>query len=160
MNELATITSPRWNPFQEVEEIQNRLQSFLSRTTNGNGLASLFSEGTEFADWRPAADVTEDDNEYVIAVDLPDVKKEDIKVSQENGRLTIRGERHREAEEKTKKWHRVERSHGKYIRSFELPEEIEVKKIDAAFKNGVLTIHLPKLAEKKIKRSGIEIEVK
>jgi HSP20 family protein len=157
MNELAKIT--RWNPFKEFEDLQNQMRSLFALT--GNGGPGLLPGGDEFADWSPAVDVSEDEKEYTITADLPNVEKSDIKVTQDNGMLTISGERRREQEEHKKTWHRIERSYGKYVRSFQLPEEIDQKKIAAAFNNGVLKIFLPKADGKKAKKlSGTEIPVK
>jgi len=162
MNELAKI--PRWNPFKEFEDLQNQMRSLFALT--GNGGPGLLPGGDEFADWSPAVDVSEDDKEYTITADLPNIDKKDVKVTQDDGMLTISGERRREAEERKKTWHRVERSYGNYVRSFQLPDEVDHKKIDAVFKNGVLKISLPKSKEKtkktkKTKKlSGTEIPVK
>ena len=158
MKETTEIT--RWNPFQEFEDLQDRFRSLFLRTGNGNGNKGELAEIGELADWSPAVDVTEDDKEYLITADLPEVDKKDIKVTAEDGRLTISGERKREKEEKKKTWHRVERSYGKYVRSFRLPDEVEAGKVDASFKNGVLTVHLPKSPEKAKAKKANEIPVK
>lgn len=156
MNLPTTLT--RWNPIQEFETLQNRMRTLFNQ--NGNGDFLLGGDGGAFSDWSPAVDVSEDDDEYVITADLPEVKKEDVKITTENNVLTIRGERTREEEEKNKTWHCVERSYGKYERSFRLPDEIDQKKIDASFRDGVLTIQLPKLAEKKHNRAEKTIAIK
>jgi hypothetical protein len=96
-------------------------------------------------------DITEDDKEYLIKAELPEVKKEDVKVTVENGTLTITGERKFEKEEKGKKYHRMERAYGSFMRSFTLPEGAAGDKVSADFKDGVLKVHLPKSAEAKPK---------
>jgi len=93
----------------------------------------------------------------VIKAELPDVKKEDVKVTVENGVLTISGERKFEKEEKKKKYHRVERAFGTFVRSFSLPDVADASKVKAEFKNGMLTVHVPK--SEKAKPKQIEVNV-
>jgi HSP20 family protein len=142
---INTLT--RWEPL-ELEDVQNRLSKFLGRRSN---------DDITLADWAPLADITEDDKEYVIKAELPDVKKEDVKVTVENGVLTISGERKFEREEKKKKYHRVERAFGTFVRSFSLPDVADASKVKAEFKNGMLTVHLPKSEHAKPKQ--IEVNV-
>lgn len=136
---MKTLTM--WNPFRELDEVQNRLGNFFGGTFprfgNGNG-------GLKLADWSPEVDITEDDKEYLVKADLPEMKKEEIKVNVENGVLSVSGERKAEKEEKNKKFHRIERSYGSFMRSFSLPEDADGAKVSAEFKNGVLQVHLPK----------------
>jgi HSP20 family protein len=142
----------KWNPFRELEEIQNRMSSVFGRTpVRGSGQAMTVSE------WTPLVDITEDDKEYLIKAELPEVKKEDVKLTVENGTLTITGERKFEKEEKGKKYHRMERAYGSFMRSFTLPEGAAGDKTTAGFKGGVLKVHLPKSAEAKPK--PIEVQV-
>jgi HSP20 family protein len=89
-------------------------------------------------------DISEDDHEFLVKAELPEMKKEDVKVSVENGELTISGERKFEKEEKNKKYHRVERSYGSFARSFTLPDNVNADKVTAEFKEGLLQVHLPK----------------
>lgn len=143
-----------WNPFRELDEVQNRLGSFfggrLPRFGDGNGSLQL-------ADWSPQVDITEDDKEYLIKADLPEMKKNEIKVNVENGVLSVSGERKTEKEEKNKKFHRIERSYGTFQRSFALPEDADGTKVAAEFKEGVLRVHLPKNPVAKPK--AIEVKV-
>jgi HSP20 family protein len=131
----------KWNPFRELDEVQNRLGMFL------HGFPS-FSEGNgkslTLPNWSPLVDITEDDHEYLFKADLPEVKKEDLKVIVENGVLSISGERKTEKEEKKKKYHRLERFFGTFERTFMVPEDADAAKILAEFKDGVLKVHLPK----------------
>jgi HSP20 family protein len=143
-----------WNPFRELDEVQNRLGSFFGGTFprfgNGNG-------GLKLADWSPQVDITEDDKEYLIKTDLPEMKKDEIKVNVTEGVLTISGERKTEKEEKNKKFHRIERSYGTFERSFTLPDDANGAKVAAEFKDGVLRVHLPKNPVAKPK--AIEVKV-
>lgn len=149
----------KWDPFKEMNkefgDFQRRLSSLFHR---GNGVELPSWEMEEaMGDWTPAVDVSEDKDEYLIKADLPEVPKDKVKVSLAEGRLTIQGEREHEKEEKKKKYHRIERSHGKYVRSFRLPDEVDPEKIDAQFKDGVLTVRLPKSEEKKAKELEIAV---
>lgn len=109
------------------------------------------------AEWAPSVDISEDDREYLIKAELPDVKREDVKVTAQEGMLTITGERKFEKEEKGKKYHRVERAYGTFGRSFWLPNEVSPAKVSAEFKDGLLTVHLVK--DEKAKPQQIEVKV-
>lgn len=146
-NTLAT-----WDPFHELDNLRGLARMLAPRS--GNGDHSLASSS-----WAPAVDIVEDDKEYVIKADLPEVDKEDVNVTFENGMLTLSGERHFEKsdEDESKKYHRVERSYGHYSRSFRLPELVDAEGLTAEFQNGVLTVHLPKREE--LKPRQIEVKV-
>src|SRR5205085_7921178 len=149
---MHTLT--HWEPFREMEDLQNRLSSFFTRAPmrRGNGKESI-----TLPEWTPLADITEDDREYVIKAELPELRKQDVKVTVENGVLTISGERKFEKEEKKKKYHRVERGYGTFMRSFTLPEDADANKVKAEFKNGLLRVHLPK--SEKAKPKEIEVNI-
>jgi HSP20 family protein len=144
---INTLT--RWEPM-ELADVENRLSRFFGRRTNGR-------EDITIADWEPLADITEDDKEYIIKAELPDVKKEDVKVTVENGVLTIAGERKFEKEEKKKKYHRVERAYGSFVRSFALPDLAAADKVKAEFKDGMLTVHVPKSERAKAKQVDVKV---
>src|SRR5690242_18575265 len=143
----------RWNPWSEMEDLQRRLSSVF-------GLAPLRGNADEqngtLVDWAPAVDVIEDDKEYLIKVELPEVHKDDVNVTVENGTLTITGERKAEKEVKNRKFHRLERFYGKFERSFSVPTDADESKVNAEFKDGVLRVHLAK-SEKALPK---QIEVK
>jgi HSP20 family protein len=109
------------------------------------------------ADWVPSVDVSETDGEYQIKAEIPDVRKEDVKVTLEDGVLTIQGARKQEKEDKGKKYHRVERTYGSFVRSFTLPDLVDEEKVKAEFKDGVLNLQLPK--SEKAKPKAIEVKV-
>ena len=145
----------RWDPFRELEEMQNRLSTLVGRApVRKNGEKK---EAMTVAEWAPLVDITEDDKEYLIKAELPEVKKEDIKLMAHDDVLTITGERKYEKEEKGKKYHRVERAYGSFERSFTLPEDADEGKIAAEFKDGVLKVHLPK--SEKAKPKSIEVKI-
>jgi HSP20 family protein len=149
---LPTTRSPfrgTLDPFQEMNEIQNRLSSLF-----GNG---GFMEPALTTDWAPAVDIVEEDECFKIEADLPNVNKEDIHVSVDNGVLTLTGERSQEKETKKRRYHRTERSWGSYERSFRLPDQVDVENVDAQFKKGVLTLTIPKTGEFKSSHKTIEI---
>ena len=114
-------------------------------------------EALTVADWVPAVNISEDDREYVIKAELPEVDKKDVKIGVEDGVLSIQGERTKEKEEKGKKFHRIESSYGSFFRSFTLPENVAEDKLTADFKDGVLVVHLPKTEKPKSK--AIEVKV-
>ena len=142
------MTLTRWNPFREMEEIFDR----FSRSSGQQ-------EKLTIADWAPTVDISETGNEYLIKVELPEVRKEDVKISVDQGVLTIQGERKLEREESDdkKKYHRVERAYGTFARSFTLPDNIDTGAIDAKQQDGVLHVRLGKAEEAKPKQ--IEVKV-
>jgi HSP20 family protein len=150
---MTAIT--RWNPFKEMEDLQGRLSSLLGQTpARWNGSKE---ENMTVAQWAPLVDITEDDREYVIKAELPEVRKEDVKLTVENGTLNISGERTFEKEDKGLRYHRVERSYGAFVRSFVLPDDADASKVAAEFKDGVLRVRVQK-HEKALPKS-IEIKV-
>ena len=108
--------------------------------------------------WSPRLDVSETENGLEIVADLPGMEKKDIKVSLEDNLLTIQGERKEEKESKDKQYHTIERRSGSFYRALRLPVEVEKDKVEAAFKDGVLTLRLPKSKEAKKKVAQIEIK--
>jgi HSP20 family protein len=144
----------RWNPLNDREDLERRLASLLgTREAPGHG----GKEAMTVAQWSPLVDITEDDKEYLIKAELPDMKKEDVSLTVENEVLAISGERNFEKEEKGKKYHRIERAYGSFVRSFSLPEDADGGKVTAEFKDGMLHVHLPK--SQKAKPKAIEIKV-
>jgi len=145
----------RWDPFKELEEMQNRLSTLFGRAPmRKNGEKE---EAMTMAEWAPLVDISEDDKEYLIKAELPEMKKEDIKLTVHEDVLTITGERKYEKEEKGKKYHRVERAYGSFMRSFTLPDDADASKIAADYKDGLLKVRLPK--SEKAKPKAIEVKV-
>ncbi|MCE9520756.1 MAG: Hsp20/alpha crystallin family protein [Verrucomicrobia bacterium] len=149
---MNTLT--RWNPLRELEEFQNRILGAFKPASadRGNGKESLTA-----AEWMPLVDIAEDDKEYVITAELPEVKKDDVRVTVENGVLIISGERKFEKEEKNKKYHRVERSYGSFARTFALPDDGDAAKVNAEFKDGLLKVRVAKSEAARPKQ--IEVKV-
>jgi HSP20 family protein len=144
----------RWNPFKDLEEMEQRLSTYLGRPA---ARTEAGKEAMTVAEWSPLVDITEDDKEYLIKADLPEVKKEDVKLTVQDDVMSISGERKYEKEEKGKKYHRVERAYGSFMRSFTLPEDADGSKVSAEYKEGVLKVHLPK--SEKTKPKSIEVKV-
>jgi HSP20 family protein len=143
-----------WDPFKELEEMQGRLSRLFGRPLPHKEGGK---EEMTVAEWSPLVDISEDDKEYLVKAELPDVKKEDIKLSIHENVLSISGERKYEKEEKGKKYHRVERAYGSFLRSFTLPEDADASKISAECKDGILKVHLPK--SEKAKPKSIEVKI-
>ena len=144
----------RWNPFKELQELETRWPSIFSpraATVDGG------KEAMTVAEWSPLVDIAEDEKEYLIKAELPDMKKEDVKLTVENDVLTISGERKYAREEKGEKHHRIERAYGSFLRSFSLPEDADGSKVSADYKDGMLKVHLPK--SERAKPKAIEVKV-
>jgi len=137
-----------WEPFREMDDLLNR----YTRLARHNMLRG------ETDTWTPSADIVETDREYLIKANLPEVRREDVKVTLENGSLTIRGERKHEKEEKGENEIRIESFYGTFARSFSLPENVDTRNVRAETKDGVLKIHIPKTEA--LKPKAINIDVK
>ena len=123
----------RWEPLREMEEFFKGYSPFFARGRRG-----------ENGDWMPMANISETEKEYLIKAELPEVKKEDVKITLTDGVITISGERKKEMEEKDANEIRVESFYGSFSRSFSLPENVEEKAIRAEVKDGMLRVHVPK----------------
>jgi len=145
-----------WNPLREMEEAQNRFNRFLGGFPNRIGSGETPS--LTVADWSPEVDISEDDHGYLIKADLPEMKKEDVKVTVDHGILSVSGERKIEKEDKKKKFHRIERSYGSFRRSFTLPEDTDSTKVTAEFRDGVLKVHLPTTAIERSKATQVKVQ--
>src|SRR6266704_3468701 len=143
----------RWNPFKDLEDMEKRLSTYLGRPAVRTEAGK---EAMTVAEWSPLVDITEDDKEYLIKADLPEVKKEDVKLTVQDDVMSISGERKYEKEEKGKKYHRVERAYGSFARSFALPDDADAEKVAGEFKDGILKVHVPKSEKAKPKK----VEVK
>lgn len=144
----------RWDPFKELEDMERRLSAWFGRPLRR---LEGEKEALTVAEWSPLVDIEESDKEYLIKAELPEVKKEEVKLTVQDDVLTISGERKAEKEEKGKKYHRVERCYGSFMRSFTLPEDADGTKVSAEYKDGVLRVHLPK--SEKAKPKAIEVKV-
>lgn len=133
-----------WDPFADL----NRMQREVER--------NFFGPRARQADFAPAVDVHEDAEELVLRAEVPGIKREDIDIQVDANVLTVKGERQIEQEQEGRRYHRVERSYGTFVRQFQLPTNVDASKIDAALADGILTLRIPKKAEQKTRK----IEVK
>ncbi|OAQ21152.1 Hsp20/alpha crystallin family protein [Thermosulfurimonas dismutans] len=140
-----------WRPLQELRrEIDRIWDEFFGRTQ--------FPERWERFEWAPAVDVSETEEAVVVRADVPGLEPEDLEISLSGNFLTIKGEKKQEREEKKENFYRMERLYGSFVRSIELPAEVEADKVEATYKNGVLKIVLPKKAEAKGKTIKVKVE--
>lgn len=151
--DLIRYETPAFPLFREMEEFSERLNRLFGARMRGNGQ----KESLLVTDWMPAVDIQETQAEYLIKVELPEIKKDDVKVTVEDGLLAIRGERKQEKEEKGKKFHRIERSYGTFLRTFTVPMDAEENKVAADFQDGILRVHLPKTEKPRPK--ALEVKV-
>ena len=142
----------RWDPWREIEDMFDRYTRAVGQPRTGS------QDVVATGDWAPRVDISETDKEFVIKAEIPEVKKEDVKVTVDNGVMTIHGERKQEKEEKGKKFHRVERCYGSFTRSFTLPDNVDETKIKASFKDGMLNLQIQKTEGAKPKAIEIKVE--
>ena len=140
----------RYSPFNTETDEYPGLRLFQ------DSLSRLFSEPAS-RPWTPAVDIYETDNELVVKADIPEIDPKNVAIQLENGTLTLKGERHFEDQKNGKGFHRIERSYGTFTRAFSLPETVDGEKVKADYKNGVLTITLPKKEVAKPKTIHVEI---
>ena len=144
-----------WDPFREMETARGRLPGFFGQLARPK-LAGK-EEALTVAEWAPLVDIVEDEKEYLIKAELPEVKKECVRVNVVDDVLTLAGERTMMKEEKDKKCRRIERAYGSFARSFTLPDDADAAKIRAEFKDGLLRIWLPKTA--KAKALAVDVKI-
>jgi len=144
----ASIT--RFEPFRGVTSLQERINRLFNEAFDRSEEGSLTS-------WAPAVDIFETEHELVVKADLPDVKPEDLDIRVENNILTIRGERKFEKKVSEDKYLRVERSYGSFSRSFSLANTVNTEAIKADYKDGVLTLSIPKREEAKPKQIKVQV---
>src|SRR5215813_4220779 len=150
---MANIT--RRTPFGELTTLQDRLSQLLNQPF---GPWERFTSGGELTatNFIPAVDVYEDEHNITLTAELPGVDDKDVSINLENGVLTVSGERRMENEEKKDNFHRIERSYGRFIRTFTLPPTVDAENVNAEINNGVLKITLAKREEAKPKQIKIQ----
>lgn len=144
----------KWDPFKELEDMSLRINRLFG------GLLVRSEKGREpmaVADWASSLDISETDTEHVINAEIPEVKMEDVKVAVKDGQLTIQDERKQEKEEKGRRYHRIERSYDSFMRSFTVPDNTYESTAKADYKDGMLTLSLPK--SEKAKPKALEVKV-
>jgi HSP20 family protein len=142
----------RWDPFRDLVSLRDRMNRLFEDavSTARSGEKDMIS-----AAWAPAVDIYEDENELVLTAEVPGIAEKDIEIKVEDNTLSIMGERKLEKETKEENYHRIERSYGSFIRSFTLPNYVDVENIRAEHENGVLKVIMPKRAELKPRKVKI-----
>jgi HSP20 family protein len=141
----------RWSdPLREFVFFQNRVNRAFSESKSGD---DLLTSGV----WAPAVDIYQTDRELVLKAELPDLTRDSIEVTVENGTLTIRGEKKASSDVPEESFHRIERRYGTFSRSFSLPQTFDTDKVGAEYKNGVLTVRLPLREEAKPRQIRVDV---
>ena len=143
----------RYNPFRELRSMQEQMNRLLDLKWDRESGEEL-REGI----WQPPVDIYEDEDSVVIKAEVPDIDQKDIEVRIEDNTLTLRGERKLDQSVRKDNYHRVERYYGPFQRSFSIPPTIDQEKVKASCDRGVLTVILPKRAEKKPKQINVEVK--
>ncbi|MEJ2656370.1 MAG: Hsp20/alpha crystallin family protein [Desulfobacterales bacterium] len=141
-----------WKSFGEVSRLRREMDDLFNRIFGETSLSKI-----SFAKWQPLVDLSETDTHLIIKAELPGIEAKDVDVSITGDRLTIKGEKQQEKEEKEENRYRSERYYGGYERTIDLPVSIEEDKTEATFDKGILTITLPKV--EKIKKKQVKIKV-
>ena len=132
----------RWNPWQDLNRLQRDMSSLFE-----NHLHRSAADPEEGWGWRPPVDIYEDPERFVVSAELPGINPDKVDLRVEDNRLTIRGDRNMEFEEKKENYHRIEREYGTFSRTFTLPTTVEPDKIRAEYKHGLLRVTIPKRPE-------------
>ena len=146
--------SQQWNPLQDLMVLQVRMNRLFEDATQRRTQAgTTASDEFERADWTPPSDIYETESGYLIAIDLPGIKREELQIDIDENRLIVKGTR----EVAESRQHRTERPRGKFLRTFSVPASVEQSQIGAEYKDGVLQIRLPRRSEPKPKKIDIKI---
>ena len=143
----------KWDPWQEIEDMFDRYTQAVGWRRHGKA-----GEFTADVDWSPQVDIAETPEAFTIKAEIPEVNKDDVKISIDQGILTLQGTRKQEKEERDKTFHRIERYYGRFSRSFSLPENVDSTGVKATFKDGMLTLTLPKTARSEPKAIEVAVE--
>ena len=149
------MTLVRWRPMRDMVGIQEEVNTIFDRFFGRN----IWDDGESIdtQNWYPRVDISENDDEFIVQTELPGLKRDDVQITFDNGALKIEGERKQEKTDKNINYHRVERAYGKFSRVFQVPSQIQANKISADFKDGLLSITLPKAEEVKPKSIDVKI---
>jgi HSP20 family protein len=146
------MTVTRYEPYN----LLNQLQREVNRLFEPGRLGADEDAGVSASDWMPAVDIKEEDEQFVIYADLPGVQPKDIEITMEKGVLTLKGERNAGSKEEERKYKRLERVRGSFLRRFTMPDVVDVEKISAKFKDGVLELIVPKGAAAQPRKITVE----
>ena len=145
-------TMMRWDPFQDLRSAQDEMTQMSPVLAHALGLHGRPQGNDRATAWAPALDISERKDAYLVTVELPGMKAEDLDITMEDGLLTIQGERQFTSESSEQQYHRVERRYGAFRRSITLPAHVLAEGIQASFEDGVLQILVPKAEEATPKR--------
>ncbi len=151
----------RWNPVRDLLPIPSdilTMQREINRMFDNFFQGGTADDSFGLSSWTPAVDIAEHENEFVVKLELPGVDKNDVRITMQDNVLTVRGQKKQEKESKDSSYHRIERSYGSFQRSFTLPAPVKSDKIDAVFKDGMLTVSLPKSEEAKPKQIEVKVQ--
>jgi HSP20 family protein len=148
------MTVSRWDPFQDLLAIQDEMNQLFGRAM-GEGRQGRSQGQAGQRMWAPALDISERKDAYVVTIEVPGVRPEDLDITLEDGLLTIQGERQFTQESSEQQFHRVERRYGSFRRSITLPARVQAEQIEASFENGVLEVVVPKAEEAKPKKISV-----
>jgi HSP20 family protein len=137
------MTLIRWEPFRELDDFITRCNPYFGRLSAGRSATAEAGQQAAAA-WAPVANISETGTDYLIKAELPEVSKEDVKVTVDDGVITISGERRNDLEQEDEKPHRIESLYGSFSRSFRLPDDADVGAIHAESRNGILKVRVPK----------------
>ena len=141
----------RWDPFRDMVTLRERMNRLFEEMAASRGEEKDLATSS----WAPAVDIYETENEVVLTAEIPGIEEKDVEIKVEDNTLTLRGERKFEKETKEENYHRIERAHGSFFRSFTLPNYVDQDKIEAEHENGILKIRMPKRAELKPRKVKI-----
>ncbi len=144
----------RWDPFRDLMTLQDRMNRMFDESLRGRGGEDEWSLG---GSWAPVVDIYEAEGDIVLKAELPGIDPKDVDIRVENNVLSLRGERRVDKEVKKESYHRVERTYGAFARSFTLPNLVDTEKIKADYKDGVLTLVLPKKEEAKPRQIQVSV---
>jgi HSP20 family protein len=148
------MTLVRWDPFREFAQIQDRFNRAFNTAYGPGSDEGFLTSGA----WVPPVDIYQNgDHELVLKAELPDMTREDIDITVDNGTLTLKGEKKFAAEPKDDQYHRIERRYGAFSRSFALPQTVDATRVSAEYKNGVLTVRLPVREEAKPRTIKVDV---
>jgi HSP20 family protein len=150
---MASVT--RWDPFRDLLSIQDEMNTLFNRAYGERAPG----EGAEQRQrlWAPALDIAEQKDAYLVQVELPGVRPDDLDITLEDGLLTIQGERRFTQESSEQQFHRIERRYGRFRRSITLPTQVQADAIEASFEDGLLTVRVPKAEEAKPRRINVQV---
>lgn len=151
--ELIRWSLKTWDPFKDIDTLEERMNRWFENTLPTTRQDEEFSSSTFY----PAVDIHEGDKAITIKAELPGIKKDDVHIDVQDGVITLKGERTFEKEDKKENYHRIERSYGRFHRSFTLPSTVDVEKIKATYKDGLLEVSLLKKEEAKAKSIAVEV---